>query len=68
MHTVARPHPTLPSFSINLCEGVDGRDTIDSRSHPGISGATLGWKMNTGHFNRCFMVVAGALFGSFALS
>ena len=55
------PRQTL-KLSSNLTKGVDGCDTIDSKGRSPMLWATLGWKMNIGHWNRCFKAVSGALF------
>ncbi len=52
----------LPAFDYELYEGVDKYDTLSSRARPRNSGVILGWKMNTGHWNRCLMAVVGAFF------
>jgi hypothetical protein len=51
-------------LQVELCEAVEGSDRINIKGRPGILGATLGWKMNRVHYNRCLMAVAGALFDS----
>jgi hypothetical protein len=47
----------LMGWSRNLYEGIDRGDIINNRSRPRIFGVTLGWKMNTGRCNRCFMAL-----------